>query len=401
MFSVYSRHRCLVQLPATSNLGQPRSILTLLFLALCPKRAVLFQRCEVVPTFSLKLPGWASAAMREETLVHAAHLVPIDHAAAVGRRSPRSPDVWHADEARARDRGDDGGAAAAPDPRAPRDGPRRVPARRGRVLEPVPSPAAALRAEAGPARGDPRALRPRRAQAPRERAADGGRRERAPRVGRVRLSPPAGVVARGLRGRRVRVPAVLPRLQRREQQPRALRDGRPPVRGLPGGARAVPARRRRAEGRGRHARRRRRARGPAGPTHLRRLVVFRVEIPRGASADRHATVVRAASTEIAARPRTSGGPTATAAAATSWTRGPCCPGCSRRGRRRARRTSPSRRTSSTPAAAWCARVASTPRATAAPTRWFRPSRRPRAPASAWPRGIGARESRPLDAWFVG
>ena len=344
---------------------------------------------------ALFLPGWASAAMREE----------ISCILRIWRRlitlPRRTPDVWHADEARARARGDDGGAAAAPDPRAPRDGPRRVPARRVSVFEPRPSPAPALRAEAGPARGDPRALRPRRAQAPRERAADGGRRERAPRVGRVRLSPPAGVVARGLRGRRVRVPAVLPRLQRREQQPRALRDGRPPVRGLPGGARAVPARRPRAEGRGRHARRRRRARGPAGPTHLRRLVVFRVEIPRGASADRHATVVRAASTEIAARPRTSGGPTATAAAATSWTRGPCCPGCSRRGRRRARRTSPSRRTSSTPAAAWCARVASTPRATAGPTRACRPSRRPRALASARPRGIGARESRPLDAWFVG
>ena len=33
----------------------------------------------------------------------------------------RTPDVWHADEARARARGDGGGAAAAPGPRAPRD----------------------------------------------------------------------------------------------------------------------------------------------------------------------------------------------------------------------------------------------------------------------------------------
>ena len=162
------------------------------------------------------------------------------------------------------------------------------------------------------------------------------------------LSPPAGVVARGLRGRRVRVPAVLPRLQRREQQPRALRDGRPPVRGLPGGARAVPARRRRAEGRGRHARRRRRARGPAGPAPLRRLVVFRVEIPRGASADGHATVVRAASTEIAARPRAAALATAAAHAADARTLLP----------RRSRRPPPGpeahvlrRRTDPTPAAA--------------------------------------------------
>ena len=46
------------------------------------------------------------------------------------------------------------------------------------------------------------------------------------------------------------------------------------------------ARRRRAPT-GRFSRRRR-ARGPAGPAPLRRLVVFRVAIPRGASADRHA-----------------------------------------------------------------------------------------------------------------